>query len=1120
MTAVPTPKQRELILAQFTPDIATQLLNFGNYLSTLDADLVVFMARASLCLYDVLVALGIRPIEKPIISDRALDFSLEPFRGRRVALIDDTLILGTSLGRKKRLLEKEAGAEVTTHVFCIDADWWTPEVIEPDFSCVELSDRQVMAFCASEVRAFSLLPRPYLVDFPFSDPIKLRWNEYATFLSSVNWTSRNVTSALQARNGVFSFTFFPSDTVIDAWKLLLPRDIFSHLDILKVRTFVRRVEDVAWLTLVPVATVRPISHGDLERLLRSLLDSLEIGAKQQVPNLGSSARSPTSRCRLTQYILSVAVGRQFLHDLSAVKTIPPEVSFSRREADRHFGPWLSEELKVLLRTSSFEALGRRQGVAAETTPPSPSCAPQAHSDDWGATLIESAWHRWPGNQPDSDPAFLGDIRSVVSDFADIFSEMHDRHELAARKEARQLGAAIFEANAVEAPNRDRLSKGVSWGTIVSSLSHRYGVHEPGTAANLFSLVLDVCNDLGVAVPIVCDSGGSVYRAYRHGENVKYAEQDDYLAWEVLNGFCQGSNRSTIPHLAAEKALVLLMRIGAALQFMEPIFGRSGIDGIVRIDFDLKGAVPIYSRKASDRRDRDIWLTKRLLHRGVLRRKGQPGPYTLGEKPGGHTPRLAAGSEAFELGYLIGQLYSAKGHGADRAAPLDDRSLTLLATCASPRSTAAALQAEMNIFCDWYAQEGRRLLEAIDWSSAESLTGVLAKLRQSRAAEAVNSAEFKFAGYRQGETKAIVADCAAYLGLTPTGPLAGRKWQAYWEAVWSGSPVSEAKDFDPWIAKAATLLWELSACLSIIELALDNGIIGNLPGGKTVSPKSLGKFERYYEAMRKAGLSETPFLAKLRRRFGEGPGGVLPPKNLHLAQRFAQQEIERRIAQTRNLVESIDLAVRQFEEATGRHDFSHLLWYDIIDSTGTRAREGGRDVEQYRGRVRRLKEHLNGQIQSLEVSAKKQGCMIYCVTGDKSSYNDEKHIFVGGRFARRHLVQVLEMLREATQAIGGVRVRMILVPTTFVGSSAFLWQGDAEVSGERFLEHLSRLKKKCRELEERWELVGSFVSVADDRLIRGLEGEGLFEGRGFQQEEVQTEIEGLSSSTRVVFGWVV
>lgn len=177
-------KLADILLREFEPDMAKQLIAFGQKLSKIDADIFVFLARKSLCLYDVLLKLGTPPIECCVVSDRVLDMKLDPFRGKRVALVDDTLILGTSLAKAKQTLE-DAGAQVSTHVFCLDQRWHCPSLIIPDSIAVETSDDRIMTFCTGEVRALSIVPRPYLVDFPLTRQFRLKTTELDSLLAQM-----------------------------------------------------------------------------------------------------------------------------------------------------------------------------------------------------------------------------------------------------------------------------------------------------------------------------------------------------------------------------------------------------------------------------------------------------------------------------------------------------------------------------------------------------------------------------------------------------------------------------------------------------------------------------------------------------------------------------------------------------------------------------------------------------------------------------------------------------------------------------------------------------------------------------------------------------------------------
>jgi hypothetical protein len=265
---------KESIVSQFSPDIVPHLIEFGKYLSGLDVDVLLFMARKSLCVYDVVCHIGAPPSDRLVVSDRLLDMNLEPLAGKRIGLVDDTLILGSSLVRAKRKLESEAAASVTTHVFCLDVTWWKRNIIDPDFVALKLDDTAVMSFCAGEVRAMSLVPRPYIADFPFFDVLKIRNREVALFLSSADWTSFNISTDLQRRHDVSALTFFPTDRIREEFSTLLGPDMASCIEIQKVRAFARKNRDVHWVQLVPLVVLKSMETSTLDAFLSELLDRI------------------------------------------------------------------------------------------------------------------------------------------------------------------------------------------------------------------------------------------------------------------------------------------------------------------------------------------------------------------------------------------------------------------------------------------------------------------------------------------------------------------------------------------------------------------------------------------------------------------------------------------------------------------------------------------------------------------------------------------------------------------------------------------------------------------------------------------------------------------------------
>lgn len=1084
---------QKTLLAQFEPDIAKQLLVFGQHLSTVDADIFMFLARKSLRLYDVLLKLGISPIERCIVSDRCLDMRLDSFKGKRVALIDDTLILGTSLAKAKKQLE-QVGAQVSTHVFCLDREWHSPEIIVPDNVAVELSDDRVMTFCTSEVRALSLTPRPYLVDFPLSRPFRIQDDELDSLLADTGWTAMKLTTELQERNGVATLTFFPASSTLTQFEQIFGKDIFKCLEILKVRMWAKSLENAWHVQIVPIVTLCPLLEESLATLSDYLLE-LVLGNTPASLRLKSYCESPRARQRLCQFIFSIAIGQQFVTD--AQQRIGREIHwhFDHDETDRHYGPWLHEEMAFLVE-NIFGWLCTR--AAPIKQPPKLERAPIPESVcQWTETSIgtdKRTRTRLLTKQPRNRSV------SLLADFAEVFRNIYDIRELPARQEARKLGAKYLDQDS-EAPNRDRLDKGVPWQLLVDWMASLYKTPQSKHVTNTFSLLLDLCNDVGIAVPVTCVEEGVVFRGYRHGEDVKFSDSELALAYDAAKGFLETSGLPAIPRLTFEKLLVLLIKVGASQGFLEVLYGASGTDGICKIGFDLKGARPMLIRGPRNRPERNLWLTDYLIARNVVRsplnKGGRRGRYELGKRPEGNYLVSQAPDEAVDLGNIIGMLMR---HKRGEAPIMNEMDITLLATCATPSHTAQAMQTELAIFRDWFSPFNEELSKSL-LNEPKWIADTLKSMLMSHGYEALHSAKFKFVGFKSNQCDKIIE--AGAKGLAAEASIFQRRWLSYWKPLKETELVEERRQFTPHINSAATLIWELATLIATIEIALRYQQLrkkSSATDGQLVS--AISKFRDYRLKMISTGLVEPAHVKKLSERLEEidvlrqtefqPEGSTITPTHamiLHneipffnptVAVEFAMGKIRARIRDVDELIGLLDPLIDHFGKVKGRVAYSHMLYYDIIDSTATIAARKGKDVEDYRKRCGELKQHINRWLVRRMGDGRAQGHKIYPVNGSETSTNDCKHIFLGGGQALRLAEEIVTMLIEGASSFG-MLVRVYFVPCNFVGSTVYRQGVDPEVKGELFWEHWSRVTKKCSTFEAHTTL-GHFLLIAADELV--------------------------------------
>jgi hypothetical protein len=1109
---------REAILQQFEPDIAVALIEFGKSLSRIDADVILFMARKSLCLYDVLLRLGVPPIERCVVSDRVLDLDLEPLSRKRIALIDDSLIVGTTLAKSKRLLQERADATVSTHAFCVDRDWWCRDLVQPDTVSLEVDDRRAMTFCAAEARALSLLPRPYIVDYPISRQLRVRNGDLQDLLTSVEWTNYKVSTELQHRHGVSSYTFFPSEALLATFASALGESLSGYLNIVKIRAFARQVEDAYWFQLVPIVTLKPIRNEDLTPLLTYIVQRISAHAPVNLGQILGAAQGHLARQRLAQYCLSAALGQRFMETVATAFSHALETGYDHAETDRHYGPWLHDPLRALT-DGAFPALFQHGGSShpplnVRASPGVPVTVKQWSDACLSVLAVES------GNGS-SEVSLREDSLNLVSTFTEVFLNLYDTKEIPARREARSLGVGVLEATPEQAPNKDRLDMGVPWGLLVEHCCSLFGLETTFSNSQLLSLVLDICNDSGITVPVTCLREGVVFRAYRHGEDVRFSDSELSLAHEAVSGMLKAARRQSVPRLQLEKLLVLLIKIGAAKKFLEPLYGASGAEGVAKVGFNLKGAVPLLTRGPRDRADRDIWLSRYLVHRGVLR-VGANNQYILGKATEGNYFVSDAPDQAYELGTIMGKLLKQRTAGHKQDGPLDNNSLTILATCWPPRHCAGAIQVEVDLFRRWYEEKGRKRMGECSWSEIASLTDTLTFLTRSEGHEAIHSARMKYVAYKADRVRDLVEKCAHYLEQSEPDDLCARRWSSYWKALADSEPRAERETFDSLIDEAASACWRIGACLYSIELIIRCRIASidkSASNAGAVSDCRLS-FHEYNDAMRSTGLAQPSSALKLEQRFRDEEVRRLIDIESEAASAFIYDQLDKLMPVAARAVETIEPMLERFGRLYGRHDYSHMLYYDIVDSTATKLGRSGADVEGYRAEVRRFKTLANEILHSTSIRARKAECQLYCTRGSESSPDDAKHVFLSGKFARRYAAEVLEALVSATRAFSRIRLRVLIVPCNFAGTSAYKLESDVEVSGERFWEHWSRLKKASDEFDQTGAPGQCFLLLATDELVKRFPMPSNLVWSTSNEQSITSEIEMLERRTAVKYGLIM
>jgi hypothetical protein len=1093
MAATPstiTADLRSEVLAPFDHQTRDALNEFMKHLYGLDVDAVMFMARKSYCVYDVLTRVGYVGPDCAILTDRTLDFRLDHLSGKRVALVDDTVILGSTLARARATLA-DAGASVSVHALCVNRDYYSKDVVELDYVQMLASDAFVETLCAAEISCLATLPRPYIVDFPVSASIAVPTSGLGHLRWTTDWLTFPVETA--TRSAVLSYSFFPPAATVAEFRSALGTGIADCVDIAKVRVFGRIVEKTAWFTVVPIVTLKPLRFQDARGLAEHLMDRIAHDEPSLPALVGSAVQKASGWLRISQHLLSAALGQRFL---SAVSTSVPAMAnplFVDRDATVHFGPSLGERLREIAPSVERAFFHPTSGAMLPTHIEPAALPASVHRRTealFGDGDLLDGSIRLDRSQPPSG--------SLETDFAEIFLALHERYELRARREMKALGADAFRATPDKAPFRDRLILGVPWPSMTEYLAARYRTENTEAFQRLLSLVLDRLNDLGISVPITCEEMDVVYRAYRHGEDVPIDDSHLNLAYDLVEGILTQSGKPTVDAITLEKMLALLIDLGISQRYILPkrdLPSGSPERGMLHKAYALFGVVMQYRERPTSATSSDTWFSRYLVKRRVLARDGS-GKYSLGSRVDGSQIHHRAAAFAYGLGDIVGTLLRLRAFQTDH--------LVALATTRDARATLAAIEIEAVLFAEWWREQRGRVLGSL--AAAPAVQSRMAqRIANGVGYRAVNSAIKKAHWYRTAWWRTSIDEAAAALRAGRREKDA-REWESYWRPYLDAQVVPGREALETKVSELTALCWEMAAWTTLLIAGLGRADAARLGGGA----RQQQKFATWRSLMGDISVHPPTGLARVEPMLAQ----IQTATAAAAICREAAEELTRLSHRVDDEVMLVDSMLASFDEPFVGRSYSHVLWYDLVDSRGNRMADG-QDVESYRRQSFAVRELINERLRLLQRKVEQANGDLHVWKDDLRSDNDEKHIAASGNWAADWIVEALTTIVQCVTAHPGTRLRAIVTGADFVDSRlerAF----DGEMSGTSFLEHFADLQRQIKGLEH-----------SDDGppcllMLVGRKALNLRPNLELQRAvdvEVRTEVAGGRRTSRAVYGWL-
>lgn len=1020
----------ERTLSAFGPSHAAALVDFFAKVADADFDVVIFMARKSMCIYRMMQYCGAKKPTSEVYSDSIVDFGTEQFAGKSVLIVDDTLFVGTTLTEANARFIDSDVSKLEFWVFCVDVDTWDQKNFNPDYIHLRMREQEVIEFCAAECRGLINAAVPYLTDFLTSGRIPLSASALDQIIRPSDWNLFDISSQFHNSNDVKYYTGLPDQSALHKIEDEIGSEVFNLMEIVKVRLFSTWTGRYYETSFVPVVTLGAMTHTALERAFECVCQKFDLNL------LLFKNSSLHGKLRTLQFLIGAAVFKTWWSSINNIYEPKIAKKIDAVGLRSAFSPEISEHilasLEVYLAGKPLKQVAIPEGIQVASEPPE---AAQETRDDFTSFLASYF----------SSDSYQDDDDTPLSDLTAIFLEFHRRFESAAREEI---------SNGVLDPKfKNRLKRGMAWNTLSATLLSKHHLSEGQRNRQLLSLILDRLIDYGIAVPITVVSHDRLYRAYRHGEDVRFGAQEENLVYKILEGFETGREHKGFEGTYLEKLIVLLLRVGMKEEWLTLWYSASGADTLVRVGYNLQGAVAIAPKLDTTMvpEDSTSWLSRRLCRQGVIKQPvGSHKFYTLGYEPDAAHARHDAERTAKQLGIAIGSAVIKAGTQRNAERPISSKDLIVITSCSNLLDVSGAIAAETQIFSQWVAQDFGALLSGEKKYSAMDAAARIRQLKSSKANQAVNSGLWKIRKFESDAFGKVSAKIRSALAGTKNGVFALDIWEDILSACSREVSTTDKQKLEGTYKEHSEILDKARLSLILIEicLILDQKDVKQFDKLSDLASKHLDDFKKVLprNAMRfiehlVTRTKDSPLISDERTSsfFGKVHSVVL-----------RVSEVGSIEAQTTAVV------LAGSDRRLSRKVYTHVLWYDIIDS---RSRKQGTidATDSHASSVRSFMSDANSLVKDRMESIRARNGDVFACNGDEKSQNDSKHIYFSGGSSEQDALNFASDLGRLANR-NAIELRAIVSKTDLRGEYVFLNKGETTVDGD-FLNHLHCIVQK-------------------------------------------------------------
>lgn len=793
---------REYFLNRFDKYISTGIIEFCKSLSNTEADIFILMARKAACFIECLEELSLVKLNGIVTTDRILDMDLCWLKNKRIVVIDEAIVSGTTIYETINILKGANVKNIQVRVICINKDWFNEELLIDDETKIsylvepymKLKNEECIKLCSDIVSALSIFPRPYAVDFPLFNITRLSEKYFDEVCSNSFWSSDNISSILQKENDIYSITLSPHEIIAEKLNIKLGYPL-SNKALIKIRIYGKLLSkgenespDFYNLKILPLVVLKPIRTEEVEEIFNSIVLNSSNFSKEEI----DSFISTQSKLRLIQHIAASYLAKIWFDNFPELTNTNIKLYSDNRYLGFLFPPKLSNsinntlnEFKPIFKDAIFNPVELLSNL---------------FNKDYKSDI--------KGN----------DLISLKAKLVEPFLKNFYEKELISRKLVKEYGKEVFQLPEYKSII-ERLKNGFSL-TYLQNILSDYTMSLD--VNRIVSLFLDSSIDMGIVVPITGVKEGVFFRAYRHGEDVVFGEIEEKLCSLMLQTFCSSSGKVEIPHIWSEKLLVILIKIGVHKKFLDQIIYSDPpkeIKRIVSVKNYLFGQVanvktirpgintfdPVYINE--DQKSK--WLTNILIDRKYLTINKANKFYIVNQM----TYDEVAESKrlnAEEVGDLFGILY--KNKHLKISPSLNELDLVTLTSCLNPNDIAASMAAEIFIFMNKWTNH--KIFINRESKNNSKYYDISRSIRYKNIFwTAINSGQKKYREYVDKHGHSLIDSIANEL----TDRFQKRTWMHFWStnAEWDKNTIN--KSLEELIFSQAVWLFKVNIYLRVLDL---------------------------------------------------------------------------------------------------------------------------------------------------------------------------------------------------------------------------------------------------------------------------------------------------------------